>query len=134
MANGRPAGEQDDMEASVAMADSLAEGVPDVCRSLADDERIRSRRQNGPAYCLPVLCERPSGLFPIVIGKYLLLGYFTDLRQLGKYSLARLGSCPCRELHCTSTGCRGPVHASLATAVARLFGFRTHMQGHAAGS
>ncbi|EMD97077.1 hypothetical protein COCHEDRAFT_1150746 [Bipolaris maydis C5] len=60
MANGRPAGEQDDMEASVAMADSLAEGVPDVCRSLADDERIRSRlpsagsRVLGHGGCWPV--------------------------------------------------------------------------------
>lgn len=43
------------MEASVAMADSLAEGVPDVCRSLADDERIRSRWPQWACLCYALL-------------------------------------------------------------------------------
>ncbi|EMD66499.1 hypothetical protein COCSADRAFT_353804 [Bipolaris sorokiniana ND90Pr] len=96
MANGRPAGEQDDMEASVAMADSLAEGVPDVCRSLADDERIRSRRPNGPA------CAMRAAKWAALIAKYC----YTTATPTGNtyshyYAIIRVGNCTAP--HCTST-------------------------------
>ncbi|EUC51383.1 hypothetical protein COCMIDRAFT_21357 [Bipolaris oryzae ATCC 44560] len=75
--------------ASVAMADSLAEGVPDVCRSLADDERIRSRRPNGPAL------SKDSKNTATPTGKR----YSTSTTA----AAATTATTPPTELHCTCT-------------------------------